>query len=243
MSRYLSVTYGAKNRIVILQKSNIRTRVSYTNASLVCQLPSWLDNRDAKIIYDVVRVVAPFDQTNAFLSLSIAPLNPKTGDLPYKAGSSITVENTKFEVPSKQIPVNDANNGFNQGFLRFGDFATWSFILGKEDPTDATTVFDYQALDKKKRPIGWVDGLGNVKAAPADAKKAFEDSIRSNLTKEDYPKVLQFAGMVSQSVIWGAIRISTNVNPKEIGWIRILGSPQSFYRIDGLRLDPLLPKN
>lgn len=204
-------------------------------------LPTSQFNEDNSYLTWARALVSPEDKTfEVFANLpQIRQLAPTT--LPFVKGRTTEIQAVQFEVgdwsPTPQRP----GGPFNQGFDRWGTQGgkAWSVTLLRRSPAPLNFDFSFAPLDKKGDLVGYVDAKGRP-ISEAKFNELGGNGYGGGFGGANGGKPPQ-AFRASFNYYYnaeGATTASTNIDPAQIGAIRITPSEKASVRFSGLPANP-----
>lgn len=240
-NRYFNFSYRMKNRYLLVTRSTQQGNISIRPASNSSgQTSSFLRQNGEETV--MLGVAVPDSQKVGDVMADAYQLpGPPPVTVAFKEGAEADYSGIHFHVgpwktwkPSSQTP---AFNPYGQPLTG----PQWSVTLGQErtrGPGPLAPNITFEVLDKEGKPIHYVDRKGQ----PVSDVKVLSETTPSSVPQfgnqglnAAYPQAMFFASGISNA---GASLMLTNVNPAQIGSLRISGWRQLRILIQGFPLDP-----
>jgi hypothetical protein len=228
--QYLRFSYGRKNRRLVV-KSSGSAYVSFSqfgeNATLSSEGRMTRSNGEE---VELVRVATERDRTEASVLVNLSGLGKtEFRDLPLRIGAQATYQKIEFQVASLSEVKEKSESD--------SEVRKWNVVLDLKNPGQEPisglmlTIYDKEGrliryVDKKGEPVSDVQALSEV--APV---------VASNLTLTRIEKYENAFFYVIAPYQPGRLFVETNVNPANVGALRIMRRRDLRVLLSGFPLD------
>ena len=238
----VSFRFGKKNRWLVTDVTgttnvNVQSLDGYGGGMQV--------SRQGDKVLQLTRITAdPSEKTSGVIANFYNLPGPAPIEIPFHEGSKASYGGIDFEIgPAKEWKPTA------QELQRFNNYGTeakgkyWKIVFGYARPTGTSTPYpSFTVLGKDGKPIHYVDKNGDpvsdlkvLSELPDDASNGPRFYPGNNLPNSKYPAA---TFTLDNQPGLDAANAFSNVNPSQIGSIRVSGTFQFRVQVNGYPLDP-----